>query len=293
MKTQKGFTLIEVLLAMTILAFLTLMVTQGIRRGADFKSKNQRNIDQRAILNNAMRIIERDINMAFHYQDINKEVLEEVKKAGQPSQPQQPGQGQGQSGGQPGQNPTATPSPNPNAPKGVEQKPKYDFKIREIPNYTEFLGEKQFLHFTNLNGTPTAGEQLAGDQQEVGYFLKNCRSIATGTTSQCLWRRTSTYVDDKVDEDGEETVILEGVKRFELRYFGKQKEDWVEKWRTDEQGDDLTKNNFPEAVEVTLTIEKERRELSAIRVIPLRFPNNIEKKPAAPANPNAAPGAGQ
>lgn len=267
-KAQRGFTLIEVLLAMTILAFITLMVTQGIRRGADFKSKNQRNIDQRALLNSAMRIIERDINMAFHYQDITKEVLQEVKKAGQATPPPQ----QQQDPTKP--NPTQPPA-NPN---GVEQKPKYEFKIREIPNYTNFLGEKDSLNFTNLNGTPTAGEQLAGDQQEVGYFVKSCKSLATGNSTQCLWRRTASYVDEKIDEGGEDIVILEGVKRFTLRYFGKQKEDWVERWRTDEQGDDLTKGNFPEAVEVTLTIEKEKRELSAIRVIPLRFPNNIEKK---------------
>ncbi len=279
-KTQRGFTLIEVLLAMSILAFITLMVTQGIRRGADFKSKNQRNIDQRAILNSAMRIIERDINMAFHYQDITKEVLEEVKKSGQPSSTP------------PGQPNPDQPNPAPTQPpKGVEQKPKYEFKIREIPNHTNFLGEKDSLNFTNLNGTPTAGEQLAGDQQEVGYFVKNCKSLATGNSTSCLWRRTSGYVDEKIDEGGEEIVIVEGVKRFSLRYFGKQKEDWVEKWRTDEQGDDLTKNNFPEAVEVTLTIEKEKRELSAIRVIPLRFPNNIEKK-APSQNPTPNPGDG-
>ncbi len=277
MKNTRGFTLIEILLAMTILAFMTLMITQGLRRGAEFKTKNQRNIDQRALLNNAMRLIERDINMAFHYQDITKEVLEEVKKSGQ----------QTAATPQPGTTPTppaGTPTPGvQGAQPGVQQKPKYEFKIRDIPNYTQFLGEKQSLHFTNLNGMPTTGEELSGDQQEVGYYLKSCRSLTEPvTSSQCLWRRTSGYVDDKTDEGGEDTVILEGVKRFELRYFGKQKEDWVEKWRTDEQGDDLTKNNFPEAVEVTLTIEKDKRELSAIRVIALRFPNNSDKKTTQP-----------
>lgn len=285
MKNSQGFTLIEVLLAMTILAFLTLMVTQGIRRGADFKSKNQRNIDQRTILSNAMRLIERDINMAFHYHDITTEVLKELKKTEEKK-------------GTPNPNAEDPMSPNPNrrnpapptnGPKGVEQKPKYDFEIREIPNYTGFLGEKDSLHFTNLNGAPTAGEDLSGDQQEVGYFLKNCKNFLTEKTGPCLWRRTSSYVDDKLNEGGEDIVILEGVKKFELRYFGEQKEDWVEKWRTDGQGDALTQGSFPEAVEVSLTIEHNKRELSAIRVIPLRFPNNL-KKGSGGVNPSSRGG---
>lgn len=67
------------------------------------------------------------------------------------------------------------------------------------------------------------------------------------------------------------------MKKFELRYFGKEKEDWVDTWdSSSENGDDTLKNKFPSAVEVTLTVEQNKKEVSAIRVVALRFPNNIE-----------------
>src|SRR5690606_22958188 len=101
MKKSSGFTLIEVVIAMTIMAFLTVMVAQSMRRSADFKGKVQRNIDQRSAINSAMRIIERDINLAYHYQDVNTEVLKAIenKKSAVAPPGGQPGQ-QGQNNNQ-------------------------------------------------------------------------------------------------------------------------------------------------------------------------------------------------
>lgn len=275
MKKNSGFTLIEVLIAMTILAFLTVSVVQTIRRGVDFKKKIQSNIDERTTLSSAMRMIERDINLAFHYQDISKEVLTQLKQSGvpKPGGTGTPGStdGSGDQGGagRPvGTPPSGTPSTN----------PYQDIKVRDIPNYTAFIGDKNSLHFTNLNNISSQGDQNYGDQEEVGYFVKSCKSLDGKNTSDCLWRRSSPIVDDDVTKGGNETVLLEGVKRFELRYFGKEKEDWVDHWHSDGKEDAALKNKFPQAVEVTITLEKNKKETSAIRVIPLRFPNNQEPR---------------
>lgn len=287
MKRESGFTLIEILIAMTIMAFLTVMVSQSMRRSADFKSKVQKNIDQRSAINSAMRIIERDINLAFHYQDVHTEVMKEIEKkkkalraGGQGNQGNQAGNQGGGLGGNPGTpgnpgnrgNQGNQGNLNPNAP--IYR----NFKIREVPNYTAFKGTKNAIHFTNINNITVQPGEKVSDQQEVGYFVKSCKSLANpDVTSQCLWRRTSPYLDDKVDEGGSEVVLIEGVKKFELRYFGKEKEDWVETWdSTPEGGDEVIRNKFPSAVEVTLTVEQNKREISAIRVVALRFPNNPE-----------------
>lgn len=272
-KNQKGFTLIEVVIAMTIMAFLTVMVSQSMRRSTEFKSKVQKNIDQRSAINSAMRIIERDINLAFHYQDINTEVLKEIEKKKKSG-----GSGGNRKPGPDGKlnTPDDIIEPaNANAANGAIYE---NFKVREIPNHTQFLGAKESLHFTNLNNVTVQPGEKVSDQQEVGYFVRNCKSLADPDTStKCLWRRTSPYIDDKVDEGGTETVLIENVKKFEMRYFGKEKEDWVESWdSSSENGDDTLKNKFPSAVEVTLTVEQNKKEVSAIRVVALRFPNNIE-----------------
>ena len=92
------------------------------------------------------------------------------------------------------------------------------------------------------------------------YFIKNCKSLVNPDVStKCLWRRTSPYLDDKVDEGGTESVLIEGVTKFELRYFGKEKEDWVDSWDSTTENDDSIKNKFPSAVEVTLTIEQNKK----------------------------------
>lgn len=275
---NKGFTLIEVVISMAILAFLTLMMNQAIKRGTDFKKKTQKNIDQRSILDAAMRIIERDINLAFHYQDINTEVLKEVekKKKEKPVTPPK---------GTPGAPPSPPQPPTPAPPPGTPTPPIYpDFKIREIPIYTVFLGGPASIHFTNLNNISDQPTAMNGDQQEVGYYVQSCKKIDDPDfTGKCLWRRTSNVIDSKVDEGGQASVLLAGIKKFELRYFGKQKEDWVNSWKSDGKEDESLKGFFPQAVEVTLIIEDNKKELTAIRVIPLRFPNNIEKP--APGQP--------
>jgi len=272
LKNQKGFTLIEVVIAMTIMAFLTVMVSQSMRRSADFKSKVQKNIDQRSAINSAMRIIERDINLAFHYQDINTEVLREIEKK------KKSGGTGGKKPGPDGKLGTADDIVDPAGATAASGAIYENFKVREIPNNTLFLGAKESIHFTNLNNVTVQPGEKVSDQQEVGYFVRNCKSLADPDTStKCLWRRTSPYIDDKVDEGGTETVLIENVKKFEMRYFGKEKEDWVESWdSSSENGDDTLKNKFPSAVEVTLTVEQNKKEVSAIRVVALRFPNNIE-----------------
>lgn len=290
---KSGFTLIEVVLAMTIMAFLTVMVSQAMRRSADFKTKIQKNIDHRSALNSAMRIIERDINLAFHYQDVNTEVLKEIEKKKKSGAAGGSTVDTDKDGVPDSQDPDDDNDGIPDIQEGSggntagntgqtgnnQQQQMYaNWKIREIKNFTGFKGAKESLHFTNLNNiTGQPGEQVS-DQQEVGYFVKSCKSIADPSiTSSCLWRRTSSYLDDKVDEGGTESVLIENVKKFELRYFGKEKEDWVDNWDATADGqDENLKNKFPSAVEVTLTVEQNKKEVSAIRVVALRFPNNME-----------------
>jgi hypothetical protein len=121
------------------------------------------------------------------------------------------------------------------------------------------------------------------DFVEVGYHLKTCKSLHEEKSggSQCLWRRSSPYVDLDVTKGGDEVVLLENLTEFKLRYIGKGKQDWVTDWKTDESGDGATKGKFPTAVEVSVTIEKDegkgKKKYSMQLVIPVHFPNNPEE----------------
>ncbi len=94
MKSASGFTLLEVIIAMMIMAFLSLFTVDAIQKAVKTKAKVQKEIDKTSTLRDALRIMERDINMAFNYRDIaielyNQTQTQRAKKSGQTSQQRQ------------------------------------------------------------------------------------------------------------------------------------------------------------------------------------------------------------
>lgn len=258
---RRGFTLIEVMIAIAILAVLATLTAETIQRSLKVKKKIQDDIDREATVRNAMRLIEKDINSAFHYRDLSYEMKLEVQRQSQPLQPGQPA-------------PPPTPPPEPGSAEAPPKK------------LTQFLGEEASLHFTTLNHVRMRKDAKESDQAEVGYFLENCKNRVTDKASQCLKRRTNFIIDEDVSKGGPETTLIENVTDFKLKYLGKGKEDWVSSWRTDERGDAVTQNNFPQAVQVLLTVKVNERETSLESVFPIQFPNNKpEKKSENPQNP--------
>ena len=82
----RGFTLIEIIIAMFILAFLSVFTVQAIQNALKTKTKIQGEIDRNSTLRDALRIMERDINMAFNYHDayiqLYNQAQDERKKRG-------------------------------------------------------------------------------------------------------------------------------------------------------------------------------------------------------------------
>lgn len=254
---SRGFTLIEVLIVLIILAVLATLTAQTIQRSTAVKTKLQQGIDHSSSIRNAVAVFERDIGLAFHYRDLNREVQEAIKKSKQ-SQPQDPNEA----------NPPTPPPPPPE-----EEKP-------PPPKLTHFQGESQKVSFTSLAGVRVYPDAQESEQMEVSYSLRACKSyFQPQKEMQCLFRRTSSQIDEKLEEGGEEVAILENVTTFQLRYFGPGKsEDWVETWKTGEGSDDVTKDVFPFAVEITIESEERGKKLKLLSVAELRFPNNQEKK---------------
>lgn len=275
-KNAAGFTLIELMITIGILGTLTVLTAQAIQQAIRSKVKLQDQIDDVSRMRDSMRLIEADITQGFHYQDLEKEVYDLMKKktSGQ-------NQGQGQQFQQS--------NPNQQFQPQSQTDPKYDpfSQNRELPRKdpsTHFIGNSESMNFVTSNNTRTVRNSQQADFAEVGYSLKDCKSLKPNAEgSKCLWRRSSSLVDDDVTKGGDELVLLENVSEFKLRYIGKGKQDWVSDWRSDQGGDAATKNNYPEAVEVSLTVEKKAngksKKYSMQNVIPIHFPNN----PAPPA----------
>lgn len=265
--SSKGMTLIEVLIAVVILTFLSVFTFQTVQSSLRFKSKTQKDIDQKSTMTSALRIIERDISLAFHYRDLNYELLQEIESDKQKAQ-----------------NPSGAPVPPPN------NDPNNPNKSEPPKQVTYFMGEADSVYFTSTNNIRVQQDSPESDQMEVGYFLKNC-SIDE-VSSQCLFRSVATVLDDDVKKGGTETALISNVVEFKLKYLGEGKEEWVTVWRSDgASGDAVTAGHFPIAVEILLTTEinKKRETLAAMATI--RFPNNPKPAKDEPGAQNApAPG---
>lgn len=274
METNRGFTLVEVIVALLILSFLSLFTVEAIQRAIQTKSKVQTQIDKNSNLRDALRIMERDINMAFNYRDISVELYNQTQQLRQKS-----AEGGNAKAGQT-KNQTQSQTPNDlNVPEDPNNPDR--FKQKQVKVISQFLGSEEAIDFTSLSNVRMMEDSQISSQAEIGYKLKPCRRRSNQeASSNCLWRRISNYIHDDITRNGQETVLLENVTEFKLRYLGPGKEEsWVQSWYSNEKGDDLTKGKFPYAVEITLAIKDDTpkakdKELRMTSVAAIRNPNN-------------------
>tara|TARA_B100000609_G_scaffold199410_1_gene202767 strand:- start:33063 stop:34010 length:948 start_codon:yes stop_codon:yes gene_type:complete len=281
---QSGMTLVEVMISLAILSFMAIYTGNAIRNALSSKTRIQKNIDRQSTLRDALKVMERDINLAFQFRDpnvtlYNKAVderenrLKEKKKKDDKSAPKAKA-GNGNFGST--NNSFSEEGPG---PEKLEKRP--------VEILTQFVGEKDKISFSSLSNVRMRADDKVSSVAEIGYFLKNCRRrTSQEKSSACLWRRVDNVLGKDITKGGSETVLLENVEEFSLRYLGPGKEDeWVDTWASNEKGDDLTKGKFPYAVEITLEIADpkaartsngKKRTLRMTQVAEIRNPGNID-----------------
>ena len=74
MKDQRGFTLLEVIIAVAILSFISIYTAQSIQSGIRSKVKISNTIEKDSLVRDALKVIADDISKAFNYRDINIEL---------------------------------------------------------------------------------------------------------------------------------------------------------------------------------------------------------------------------
>ncbi|MFN8792095.1 MAG: type II secretion system protein GspJ [Bdellovibrionales bacterium] len=243
--TQAGFTLLELIIAIAIFAILSAFTANSIQNGVRAKQKIQTQIDEVSRMRDALKLLERDLNLAYHHLDWEREVLQLVRqKSMQPGQVAQP------------ELPAEAPRLDPS---------------------THFVGDDKSIHFVTMNNARFQTDKKLADFVEVGYSLKACRSADGKTNSQCLWRRQSGPVDLDVTRGGDELVLLEHVTELRFRYLGQGKQDWVTDWNsTDQSNDALERAHYPLAVEISLTTQKgDKGKKHSMQIVAnIHFPNN-------------------
>lgn len=292
MKGSRGFTLIELLIALTILAFIGYYTSQSMSDVTQRSKKIQDEMDLSREVKAAARIIKNDISRAFNTRDIyiavyneaQRERIREWRKNQQNPGTQTPQSENTDNGG----NDENNEEQNQNQSQNPNQTPPPPYEPRTELIVTQFIGEKNRIDLTTLSGTQIRKNVKASDLIEVGYYTDNCRRRGKrDETTNCLWRRLSYYLEGEVDVGGQATVLLEDVTQFELRYlrFRGENVEWIENWKSNQDGDDMTRHQLPLAVQVELEIERpinkqndEMRTYNVVTYVPVFFTNNDNVK---------------
>jgi prepilin-type N-terminal cleavage/methylation domain-containing protein len=288
---RSGFTLLEVMVALLIMSVLTLLTAQSYKAAIDNRTFVTKELSRDAQLADTLRIMRADIGTAFHYQNVFCKMDNDLLAAPTSPAAAAPAGAAGASGAS-GISGAQQPPPQTAAPAAGGTPAPCPVDV------TGFIGESQSLYFTSLSNVRTLRDSQESDQAKIGYYLKSCKSHSSKTATQCLYRSLSPLLDVKIDTPGAETLLLENVEEFKMRYLGPQHEDYLESWKTgDNSSDDVTKVNFPYAVEITLTIldkgnPKDKPTTQTV-LAPIYFVNN-PKSPQSGTNgsPTPAPSAG-
>ncbi len=275
------------MIAMTILAVLTILTSTSIRSAVQTQSKFEAQIEQDTQVREALRVMEKDIGLAFHHRDTYVTMINQINQdMNRPAGAVSPTGGNAITQTPPPllggvTAPNANPTPKPKA----------------VPTeLTAFVGDEKSLYFTSLSNVRVQRDEQASDQAKIGYFLKSCKSLSNrgkSSTSNCLWRRVSPTLDDQIDvadHNATESVIIENVQDFRLKYFGPGHEEWLAAWKTTDSDANM-KDNFPYAVEIYIKVQNKNnpksKPLEMSMIASVHFPNNEIKK-----DPNASPGSG-
>lgn len=256
---------------------LMLASNQFIQNGLRAKVKIHDKVEQMSMVRDALRVMARDINLAYHFRDIESEYKQQVQKNAQSALGPQ-------GTPQPGQPPPTTPPPNPATTANQQSaianaintwtRPDPD---RKDPT-TQFVGSSDELHFITMNSSRLTEDVPQADFVKVSYYLGSCKKPgSTDTSGKCLLRSSDPLVEGDVTKHGPATILVENITELKLRYIGPNKEDWVSDWNS-QAGDGGTKDNFPDAVEISLTMEKKegqkKNKVSMQIIAPVRYANN-------------------
>ncbi len=284
-----GFTLLEVLISVTILTTLIVFSSQAIRNGLKAKAKIQDQVEDASAVRDALWIMTKDINLAMHYRDIEAELKQSIQTTVNNSQ---------------GNKPTTTsPPPLGSPPPGGNSTPEAEDAIKKeqarqalqqalnqwvavdskrVNPTTDFIGSEEEIHFVTMNAPRLSESVPQADFIKVGYYLADCKKAGdTGRGSKCLLRSSSPLVEGNIEVNGPSSILLENVTEFKLRYIASSKQDWITSWNS-KSGDPSIKDHFPETVEISLAIAKgegtKKKTLSMQMIAPIRFPNNPPKQ---------------
>ena len=279
-----GFTLLEMIIAITIMAVLITFSNKSVQNALRAKVKIQEKIDDFSGVRDSLKVLSADLALTYHYRDIElefKNAVQTASKAQTTIPPPKTGQTQQQVQQSQQQQNQATQQLQAVLQQWLAPDP---YRVNSVTN---FLGTDNEIHFITMHSARLREDSAQADFVKVAYFLADCRKPGeNNSASKCLARTETPLVEGDIKKNGTQTLLLEDVKEFKLKYVGPGKTDWVSEWDTRSTDAGTGSSSlFPEAVDISLSIERgsgDKLKKVAMHVIaPLHFPNNVPQNTGA------------
>lgn len=287
------------------MSVISVTAAQLLRRSTSQTKKLTKNLSDLNRLRSAAEIMQKDIQKAFNFRDLNMFLYNEAVKERAKRYEQRKKDWVDKQNKEKNLNPPMNVS-------SLNEQQKADMikEIGDLPKetllkkekiVTHFKGDKEKFFLTSAAGVRFRSEDKVSNLIEVGYFIKTCKSKRNlKVESDCLWRSVSYNLDGEVTEDGEASVLIENIDEFKVKYLSYSKTDepeWIESWDSKEARDSRFGNMFPAAVSVQLTAkfprskdgEKTKTE-ELFATFPINFSNNNPFKKLKKSNPTSGIG---
>ncbi|MBE8221556.1 MAG: hypothetical protein HAW60_02385 [Bdellovibrionales bacterium] len=249
---NKAFTLIETLIATTILAFLSISSSQSISQALHQKKKIQMRIDNNTKIQQSLNLIQRDINLIYNYSDIPEAVNQLSQFSSWKKQI------------------LANRKLKPSEQSNVIRP-----KIIPLKFLYKFQGSEERINFISASQARLFANQQLSKLQEVSYYVESCNKENKGL---CLWRRSSAIIDSNIESGGSAFSILPNVNSLKFRYIGGDEKtpEWKTEWKSSSEVNVL--DQLPHAVEIILEIKNKEKILKFNKVALIHHSNIFSPK---------------
>lgn len=237
---QSGFTLLEVIISMTILAFISFAIYQATIETYKLRDVLANEGDFYNGIRLSLNILDRDIALIY-----SPELMVPPKLSNNGGAP-----GQGNQGGpllQGGQAEQGT---------DMSQTTKYWGAAIDATGIrpSHFIGADSKMSFISVSHIRIYKDAPEAEFAKISYEIKKDDADSPIADTSVLVKTESPNVfedDESRDKMTNAYPLLHGIKKCKIRYYRKDKDQWVSSWDSDKEE---TKNIYPDKIEISLEV---------------------------------------
>lgn len=214
----RGFTLLEILVAIGVFAFMFIFIAQAVRQSYRQAGKIKKDVQFKQSFSHVLDLIRRDFQGVAYFLDVNDNLnsyfpVEKDQEEGLPKKaPDLPSLIKEEETG--------------------EEKKRSSFPVRYSP-YFIFEGESEELWFVSHSFSQSVSASGAAQWVQIHYHVGDCRNLKDGEIGSCLVRTAGRYWNPEEKGELEKRLVLfRGLDSLRFFYTASSLSPvWEDSWK--------------------------------------------------------------